>query len=43
MEGARITNVMSVDVEDYFQVGAFEHTISRADWERWPCRVEANM
>lgn len=38
-----LTNVMSVDVEDYFQVGAFEHTIARSDWERWPCRVEANI
>ena len=38
-----ITNVMSVDVEDYFQVGAFEHTISRDAWERWPSRVEANV
>lgn len=38
-----IRNVMSVDVEDYFQVGAFEHTIPRGDWERWPCRVEANV
>lgn len=38
-----ITNVMSVDVEDYFQVGAFEHTIPRDEWERWPCRVEANV
>ncbi|MBI5329087.1 MAG: DUF3473 domain-containing protein [Betaproteobacteria bacterium] len=36
-------NVMSVDVEDYFQVGAFERTIRREDWERWPCRVEANI
>ena len=43
MEAAAITNVMSVDVEDYFQVGAFEHTIARQDWERWPCRVEANV
>lgn len=43
METSAITNVMSVDVEDYFQVGAFEHTIPRADWERWPCRVQANM
>ncbi len=43
MEPLRLTNVMSVDVEDYFQVGAFENTIARADWERWPCRVEANM
>jgi polysaccharide deacetylase family protein (PEP-CTERM system associated) len=41
--GNSITNVMSVDVEDYFQVGAFEHTIPRSDWERWPCRVEANV
>jgi polysaccharide deacetylase family protein (PEP-CTERM system associated) len=38
-----ITNVMSVDVEDYFQVGAFEHTILRTAWEQWPCRVEANV
>jgi polysaccharide deacetylase family protein (PEP-CTERM system associated) len=38
-----IANVMSVDVEDYFQVGAFEHTISRDAWEQWPCRVEANV
>jgi polysaccharide deacetylase family protein (PEP-CTERM system associated) len=38
-----ITNVMSVDVEDYFQVGAFEHSIARDAWERWPCRVEANV
>jgi len=38
-----ITNVMSVDVEDYFQVGAFEHTIPRDAWEQWPCRVEANV
>lgn len=34
---------MSVDVEDYFQVGAFERTIRPQDWERWPCRVEANI
>ncbi len=43
MRNSEITNVMSVDVEDYFQVGAFEHTIARADWELWPCRVEANI
>ncbi len=40
---SKITNVMSVDVEDYFQVGAFEHTIPREDWTRWPCRVEGNI
>ena len=38
-----VTNVMSVDVEDYFQVGAFEHTIARETWDRWPRRVEANI
>jgi polysaccharide deacetylase family protein (PEP-CTERM system associated) len=33
---------MSIDVEDYFQVQAFAHCIDRADWDRIPCRVEAN-
>lgn len=33
---------MSVDVEDYFQVSAFEKTISRNDWDNLSCRVEAN-
>ena len=37
-----ITNAMTVDVEDYFQVSAFEGHISRDDWENLPCRVEAN-
>ncbi len=34
---------MSVDVEDYFQVQAFADLVPRSDWERWPCRVEANV
>ncbi len=34
---------MSVDVEDYFQVQAFAGLVPRADWDRWPCRVEANV
>jgi polysaccharide deacetylase family protein (PEP-CTERM system associated) len=37
-----ITNGLSVDVEDWFQVGAFENTISRDDWESLEHRVEAN-
>lgn len=41
-EPAPITNAMTVDVEDYFQVAAFERCIARADWPRWPVRVEAN-
>lgn len=36
-------NAMTVDVEDYFQVSAFEHHISRESWDRLPCRVERNM
>jgi polysaccharide deacetylase family protein (PEP-CTERM system associated) len=37
-----MVNAMTVDVEDYFQVSAFEGTVRRADWEGIPCRVEAN-
>jgi polysaccharide deacetylase family protein (PEP-CTERM system associated) len=43
MHSKKIINAMSVDVEDYFQVGAFEHTIAPADWVKWPCRIEANI
>ncbi|WP_166039274.1 XrtA system polysaccharide deacetylase [Sphingosinicella sp. YJ22] len=35
-------NALSVDVEDWFQVGAFEGVIDRADWDRLPVRVERN-
>ena len=33
---------MSCDVEDWFQVGAFERTIARDDWASLESRVEAN-
>lgn len=33
---------MTVDVEDYFQVSAFEQNIHRNDWDNLPCRVETN-
>lgn len=39
---ASIVNAMSVDVEDYFQVSAFEKNISQSDWDQLPCRVEGN-
>ncbi len=42
LEDDRIINAMTVDVEDYFHVGAFEHDISRDDWDDLPCRVEQN-
>lgn len=35
-------NAMSVDVEDWFQVGAFETVIDRGAWDALECRVEAN-
>lgn len=38
-----ITNAMTVDVEDYFQVSAFEPVIDRQDWEKIPCRIPQNM
>ena len=33
-------NALSIDVEEYFQVSAFEQCIDGADWSRWPSRVE---
>ena len=37
-----VVNALSVDVEDWFQVGAFEKVIDRADWDSLEHRVEAN-
>jgi polysaccharide deacetylase family protein (PEP-CTERM system associated) len=37
----RIVNVMTVDVEDYFQVSAFEATVPRDRWHCFESRVEA--
>ncbi len=36
------TNAMTVDVEDYFQVSAFEPYIKKENWDRQECRVEKN-
>ena len=36
-------NAMTVDVEDYFQVSAFERYISRDSWDDQECRVERNV
>lgn len=38
-----ITNAMTIDVEDYYQVSAFDRHIARADWVQWPPRVEDNV
>ena len=37
-----IINAMTVDVEDYFHVSAFENTILKSDWDNMPLRVERN-
>ncbi|MEQ8230368.1 MAG: DUF3473 domain-containing protein [Gammaproteobacteria bacterium] len=34
-----MVNALSVDVEEYFQVSAFEAHISRSEWDNWPSRV----
>jgi len=41
--GEKISNAMTCDVEDYFQVSAFAPYIDRASWPTRECRVEANM
>jgi polysaccharide deacetylase family protein (PEP-CTERM system associated) len=38
-----ITNALTIDVEDYFQVSAFAPHIDRADWDNRECRVERNV
>lgn len=38
-----ITNALTIDVEDYFQVSAFAPHIDRAHWDTTECRVERNM
>ncbi len=35
-------NALSVDVEDWFHVGAFERVIKPGDWSGLECRVERN-
>jgi hypothetical protein len=38
-----IVNALSVDVEDYFQVSAFEPYIDRAAWSDHECRIPRNL
>ena len=40
---ARVINGLSVDVEEWFQVGAFEKVIARAEWDGLDSRVERNV
>ncbi|MBU4400362.1 MAG: polysaccharide deacetylase family protein, partial [Planctomycetes bacterium] len=41
-DSTAILNAFTVDVEDYFQVSAFEKHIPRDQWDRWESRVSAN-
>ncbi|MDG5747456.1 DUF3473 domain-containing protein [Qipengyuania sp. XHP0207] len=43
MTESGIVNGLSVDVEDWFQVGAFENTIHREDWDSLQLRVGDNV
>jgi polysaccharide deacetylase family protein (PEP-CTERM system associated) len=39
---APLVNALTVDVEDYYHVSAFEGFIDRADWDAYPSRIEAS-
>ena len=41
-ESPRIRHILSVDVEDYFQVEAFANEVPRRAWGIWPSRVVEN-
>ena len=41
--GGQVVNGLSVDVEDWFQVGAFEDVIERSDWDGLADRVDRNV
>ena len=43
MSPETLTNALTVDVEDYFQVSAFEPHIDREQWDRLPHRIEGTM
>ena len=42
MSDARIVNALTVDVEDYFQVSAFDAVVARDRWASFPSRVVPN-
>jgi polysaccharide deacetylase family protein (PEP-CTERM system associated) len=43
MLAPQITNALTIDVEDYFQVSAMAPYIRRDEWETRECRVERNV
>lgn len=43
MQTKTITNALTIDVEDYFQVSALAPYIPRSHWDSRSCRVERNV
>lgn len=43
MTAAPLLNALTCDVEDYFQVSAFEHLVPRHSWARLECRIPRNV
>jgi polysaccharide deacetylase family protein (PEP-CTERM system associated) len=41
-DAERVVNALSVDVEDYFHVAAFDDIVPRRDWDGFEPRVEQN-
>ena len=39
----RLLNALTIDVEDYFQVNAFEPYVAKESWDSYPLRVEDNV
>ena len=37
-----IVNVLTIDLEDYFMVSAFESVVRREDWDKYESRIERN-
>jgi polysaccharide deacetylase family protein (PEP-CTERM system associated) len=35
-------NILTIDLEDYFMVSAFEDVVKREDWGKYECRIERN-
>ena len=42
VQATGLVNALTVDVEEYFHPNAMDATVSPADWDRLPRRVEAN-
>jgi polysaccharide deacetylase family protein (PEP-CTERM system associated) len=37
-----ITNILTIDLEDYFQVSVFESVVRREEWDKYESRIERN-